>query len=45
MHPMKHLFDDINRNHWGIDQRGRAGDENAPSRIRRPLFRRGLRRR
>jgi hypothetical protein len=44
MHPIKHLFDDINRNYWGIDQCGHVGEGNAPSRIRRRLFRRRLRR-
>jgi hypothetical protein len=44
MHPIKHLFDDINRNYWGIDQYGHVAEGNAPRRIRRPLFRRGSRR-
>ena len=38
MHPLRHLFDDINRNHWGIDPRGNDKARNR-SRLRRVLLR------
>jgi hypothetical protein len=37
MHPLRQLFDDINRKHWGIDPHREGMTRDAPSRIRRIL--------